>query len=55
MILMALLILIIFLTLNNRTVGVEREEIVITGLNEDFKGYNILVISDLSAKNFGEK
>ncbi len=55
MILMVLLILIIFLTLNNRTVGVERKEIVITGLNEDFKGYNILVISDLSAKNFGEK
>ena len=54
MILMALLIVVIFLALNNRTVGVEREEIVITGLSEDFKGYNILVISDLNAKNFGE-
>ena len=54
MILMVLLIVVVFLVLNNRTVGVEREEIVVTGLNEDFKGFNILIVSDLNAKNFGE-
>ena len=54
MILMALLIVLIFVVLNNRTVGVERESIVVTGLSDDFKGYNILIVSDLNAKNFGE-
>ena len=54
MILMGLLIVMIFVVLNNRTVDVERDEIVVTGLSDDFKGYNILVLSDLNAKNFGE-
>ena len=54
MVLMALLIVVVFLVLNNRTVGVEREQIIVTGLSDDFKGYNILVISDLNGKTFGE-
>ena len=54
MILMLALIVVITLVLNNRTVGIEREQIVVTGLSDDFKGYNILVISDLNGKSFGE-
>ena len=54
MILMVLLTLTVFLVLNNRTVGIEREEVVVTGISDDFSGYNVLVISDLNAKNFGE-
>ena len=45
---------LIVLAMNDRSVSVEHESIIITGLPEDFEGYRILHISDLQGKNFGQ-
>ena len=52
-----LMVLIVLVTvlLNNRAVGVDHETLVVTGLPSDFEGYQILVISDLNGRTFGEK
>ena len=52
----ATLILIAMVTifLTNRTVGVDKEQIIITGLQSDFEGYRILLISDLNGRFFGQ-
>ena len=52
MIMMVIAILLITIILNNRSVGVEHEQIVVTGLPGDFEGYKILVISDLNGRSF---
>ncbi len=54
MIMMVIAILLITIILNNRSVGVEHEQIVVTGLPGDFEGYKILVISDLNGRSFGQ-
>lgn len=48
------LILIITVFLNNRAVGVNHESVIITGLQNDFEGYRILLISDLNGRFFGQ-
>ncbi|MBR5751778.1 MAG: metallophosphoesterase [Clostridia bacterium] len=55
MIMMAALIVLITLILNNSAVGVDHEQIVVTGLSGDFEGYKILVISDLNGRSFGQE
>ncbi|MBQ1257555.1 MAG: metallophosphoesterase [Clostridia bacterium] len=45
---------LIVLAMNDRSVSVDTQSIIITGLPEDFEGYKILHISDLQGKNFGQ-
>lgn len=49
-------LLIVFLTtiLINRTVQVEKEQMIITGLQSDLEGYRILLISDLNDRFYGQ-
>ncbi len=48
------LIFIIVLAMNDRSVGVDSESVIVTGLPEDFEGYRILHISDMAGRNFGQ-
>ena len=54
MALMIIGIVLVTALLTNRSVGIDKEEIVLTGLAQDFEGYNILVISDMSGRTFGQ-
>lgn len=45
---------IVVLAMNDRSVSMEYESIIITGLPEEFEGYKILHISDLQGKTFGQ-
>ena len=49
-------LLIVFLTtiLINRTVKIDKEQIIITGLHNDLEGYRILLISDLNDRFYGQ-
>lgn len=51
---MLALILVVLLALNDRSVSVTQESIIVTGLSEDMENYRILLISDLGGKNFGQ-
>lgn len=54
MAMIAVLIFLIVLAVNDRSVNTEYESIIITGLPDDFEGYKILHLSDLQGKNFGQ-
>lgn len=54
MIMMAVFIVLISVILNNRSVGVDKSKIIVTGLPSDFEGYRLLVISDLNGRTFGD-
>lgn len=49
-----ILIAVVTIFLTNRTVGIDTEQIIITGLQSDFEGYKILLISDLNGRFFGQ-
>lgn len=51
---MLALILVVLLALNDRSVSVAQESIIVTGLSVDMENYRILLISDLCGKNFGQ-
>jgi len=48
-------VLLITIMLNNRAITVSHETLVVTGLPSEFEGYDILVMSDLSGRYFGEE
>lgn len=45
---------LIVLAMNDRSVNVNNEEIILTGLPEEFENYRILHISDLQGRTFGQ-
>jgi len=49
-----LLTLFVYALLTNNSVGLDKESIIITGLSNDFEGYNILFITDLNSRWFGD-
>ena len=49
-----LLVILMTFFFNNSSIVVDRQNISVAGLSNDFEGYRILVISDLNARRFGD-
>lgn len=54
MVIIFITLFLVVLAMNDRSVSVDTESIIITGLPEEFEGFKILHISDLQGKNFGQ-
>lgn len=54
-ILAAIVILVAVIVMSNGNVGAVREQITVVGLPDDLENYQILVVSDLNGKRFGEE
>ena len=48
------LVIVMVIAFNNSSIVVDQTTISVAGLSGDFEGYRILLISDLSARQFGE-